>query len=207
MAERRSEDAVYYDHMGTPCRDSEYHRRCSGRWRGEINLGKDGTGKRQRVKVSAKNKTDVYEKLKQKRRELDDGIKTSSADAVNAAVEAWLNDTMGDRQAKTVQTIRERLKPLLAEIGETPLRDLEADDVTAALAATAGTRSTRTVRDTKAHLVQAINYAQARGRVARNVAALVKAPPGKAPGRPSRSLTPSLWPKLGPGLPGATSMI
>jgi|SRR5215472_312743 len=72
MAERRGrgEDAVYYDHMGTPCRDARYHRTCKGRWRGEINLGKDGSGKRLRRKVSGKTKTEVYAKLDELRGEL-----------------------------------------------------------------------------------------------------------------------------------------
>jgi hypothetical protein len=53
----------------------------------------------------------------------------------------------------------------------------------------AATRSTRTIRDTRASLVRIITYAQARGLVGRNVVALIKAPKGQAPGRPSKSLT------------------
>jgi hypothetical protein len=43
--------------------------------------------------------------------------------------------------------------------------------------------------DSRAALVSAITYARARGKVGRNVASPVKAPPGKSPGRPSRALT------------------
>ena len=75
------------------------------------------------------------------------------------------------------------------EIGQTVLRELEADHVVSGLKAIAETRSSRTVRDTRAALVRAITYAQARGLVARNVASLIKSPPGKAPGRPSKALT------------------
>jgi hypothetical protein len=149
MAERRSEDAVYYDHMGTPCRDSEYHRRCSGRWRGEINLGKDGTGKRRRAKVSAKTKTEVYEKLKDKRREIHEGIKTSGSDTVRSTVEDWLTQVMRDRATKTRQTARDLLDPLLDEIGATVLRDLTTDDVRNGQLAIAESRTTRTVRDSE----------------------------------------------------------
>ena len=75
MAERRgrSEDSVYCDHMGTVCRDARYHRSCSGRWRGEVNLGKDGAGKRIRRKVSAMTKTEAYAKLAEPREEVSPG--------------------------------------------------------------------------------------------------------------------------------------
>jgi hypothetical protein len=69
------------------------------------------------------------------------------------------------------------------------LRELEADVILTALKAAAETHSSRTVRDSKAALVRVITYAQARGKVARNVASLIKAPPGKKPGRPSHALT------------------
>jgi hypothetical protein len=88
-----------------------------------------------------------------------------------------------------VRTQREMLTPLLYEIGKIVLRDLEADHVIRALSVIAETRASRTVRDTRASLVRVITYAQARNLVARNVAGLIKAPPGKAPGRPSKALT------------------
>ncbi len=150
---------------------------------------KDGSGKRQRIKVSAKNKTDVYQKLKDKRSEIEAGIRTSGRDTVQAAVDTWLDQAMAGRAAKTVQTQRELLDPLLAEIGGTVLRDLTADDVREGLTVIAATRTTRTVRDTRASLVRAITYAQSHGKVGRNVASLVTPPPGLSPGRPSRSLT------------------
>lgn len=69
------------------------------------------------------------------------------------------------------------------------LRGLTADQVSKALIKLAQARSTRTVRDTRANLVRVITYAQARGLVSRNVASLVTAPQGKAPGGQSKSLT------------------
>lgn len=145
--------------------------------------------RRLRVKVSGRTKTEVYGKLDDKRREIEQGIKVSGKDTVEDAVEAWLTEEMAGRAPKTVTTQRELLDPLLAEIGETRLRDLEADDVRRALTVLAATRTTRTVRDTRASLVRAITYAQSQGKVERNVASLVTPPPGLSPGRPSRSLT------------------
>lgn len=68
MAERcgRGEDAVYYDHMGTPCRDTRYHRRCSGRWRAEVNLGKDSSGKRKpRLRCPGNQKSQTVQSMQQ----------------------------------------------------------------------------------------------------------------------------------------------
>jgi integrase len=185
---RRGDDAVYYDHLGTACSDPRYHRKCRGRWRAEISLGKDGTGKRMRRRVSAKTKTDVYEKLTDLRQELSIGVRSSASYTVDSAVSDWLA-SLADRDPKTVTTLTELLAPLRKSIGQARLRNLTADDVLGALKESAATRSSRTVRDSRAALVRAITYAQARGKVARNVASLIQAPPGVSPGRPSQALT------------------
>jgi len=184
---RRGDHAVYYDHGGTPCRDSRYHRSCSGRWRGEVSLGKDGAGKRIRRRVSGKTKTELYEKLDEVRQELSQGVRTSATYTVGAAITEWLA-TLANRDPKTITTLSELLDPLKKSLGQIVLRDLTADDVLAALHKSAETRSTRTVRDSRAALVRAITHAQARGKVSRNVAALIQAPQGKSPGRPSHAL-------------------
>ena len=53
MQERRSkgDDAIYFEHDG-PCKDSTRHRRCPGRWRGEITTGRSPQGRRLRRRVS-----------------------------------------------------------------------------------------------------------------------------------------------------------
>lgn len=181
-------EVVYFDHEGADCKD-RYHRRCSGRWRGELNLGKDGRGKRVRRKVSATTKAEVYTKLDEMRRELDQGVQSSASYTVSAAVEDWLNGPMADRAPKTLATQRELLGPLTEIIGKLSLREMTADDVSKSLIKIAETRATRTVRDARASLVRVVTYAQARGLVSRNVVSLISAPQGKAPGRPSRSLT------------------
>jgi hypothetical protein len=101
MAERRGrgEDAVYYDHMGTVCKDSRYHRNCKGRWRGEISLGKNGAGKPMRRKVSAETKTEVYTKLAELRKELDQGVRSSATYTVGNAITEWLA-SLTDRTPK-----------------------------------------------------------------------------------------------------------
>lgn len=90
---------------------------------------------------------------------------------------------------KTISTRSEVLAPLIKQLGRTKLRDLTAADVRSALTRVAATRSTRTVQDAHSALVRVLTFAQASGRVGRNVAALVTAPRGKGVGRPSKALT------------------
>jgi hypothetical protein len=84
---------------------------------------------------------------------------------VAKAVDEWLAGAMGDRAPKTIATQREILEPLTGIIGQIALRDLTAGDVSKSLVKIAATRSTRTVRDTRAALVRAVSCAQARGKV------------------------------------------
>jgi hypothetical protein len=184
----RNEGAIHFEHKPkTGCKDPRHHRGCTGKWRVELamNVG----GKRVRRRVNARTKTEAYARLRELQDELGQGVHTSATYAVIDAVEAWLTEAMADRAAKTVATLRELLDPLLDKIGEEVLRDLTAAQVREALAVLAATRTTRTVRDTRAALARAITYAQSHGKVGRNVASLVTPPTGLSPGRPSRSLT------------------
>ena len=65
MSSRRGwgEDGIFFEHDG-PCRDSERHRHCQGRWRGVISLGFGADGKRIRRKVSGKTKAIVQDRLR-----------------------------------------------------------------------------------------------------------------------------------------------
>jgi integrase len=185
----RGESSVYFEHEpGGTCRDRRYHRSCAGRWRGEITTGWTEDGKRLRKRVNARTKSEVYDRLKEIREELEAADKLESDWTVQKAVDEWLEHAMDGRAAKTLSTIRERLAPLLDIIGETLLSELTAKEVRNGLVVIAETRSTRTVGDTRAALVRAITYAQAHDKVGRNVAQLTQAPKGKGPGRPSRSL-------------------
>src|SRR5260370_39599318 len=76
MTGRRSngDDAIYFEHRGSPCRDATRHRRCAGRWRGEVTIGWDAAGKRLRRRVDGASKAAVQDALKQLRADLAAGI-------------------------------------------------------------------------------------------------------------------------------------
>lgn len=177
---------IYFEHArGAVCRESR-HRSCAGTWRGELSVVRDG--KRQRRRVNGASRSEVQDRLDEILDELRAGVIAPADYTIEQATEDWI-ESLGNLAPKTIKTKRELLAPLLDEIGTTVLRDLTTDQVLRALRASADTRSNRTMSDARAALSSAITYAQARGKVARNVVALVKAPPGKSAGRPSRALT------------------
>lgn len=190
MPERRSkgDDAIYFEHDG-PCKDSTRHRRCPGRWRGEITTGRSPQGRRLRRRVSGVSKAAVQDALKELRKEIDGGITPAPHNyTVRVCCEDWLTSGLPGRDPKTIGKNRYVLEPLLAMIGNVRLRDLNVTDVDKALAALAAARSSSTVAMAHLALTRAITRAQAKNLVLRNVSALTGTPPGQE-GRPSRSMT------------------
>ncbi|HEX5299358.1 MAG TPA: site-specific integrase [Streptosporangiaceae bacterium] len=189
MTTRRGwrEDAIYFDH-DAPCRDSQRHRHCQGRWRGSVSLGFGPDGKRIRPRVSGKTKTIVQDKLKKLHEELETGLRTDQGYTVRRAAEDWLAEGLSGRAAKTIKKNENVLAPILAAIGARKLRELTAGDVHQALTAMAQRYSSAAVAMGHNALTRAIRHAEARDLVGRNVATLVETPKGQA-GRPSNSLT------------------
>jgi integrase len=169
--------------------DSIYFDEAKQRYIGAVSVGWSADGKRRiRRKVSGRTKTEVRDKLRELRRELDNGLHTDAHYTVRQAVDDWLAYGLADRSPKTISTRREVVTPLADLIGAVKLRELTAADVRQALAKLAKTRATRTVQDAHNSLVRAIRYAEARDLVGRNVGALIRPPKGQE-GRPSKSLT------------------
>jgi integrase len=186
------EDAIYFDHVRSEdCKDAKLHRGCQGRWRGAVSLGykvENGKRVRDRRKVSGSTKQEVREKLKELHGEIDDRVKTSAGYTVQKCCGDWLGHGLDGRSQKTRDDAEHALKPVLAILGEIPLRDLTAQNVRDALVSIAATRSTRTVQIARNCLVRAIRRAEANDHVRRNVAALAELPEGKA-GRPSKAMS------------------
>jgi hypothetical protein len=190
-----AEDGISFDHRGT-CVDPERHRHCPGRWRAEVRLGYDATGKRIKKKVVAPTKTAVVAKLKELHDDLDTGV-ADRAVTLKQAIDDWLSEGRDGRSPKTIRRDRNlfysttepgQLRPEFAAIGRIKLRELNASHVRQALVNAAKTRSTATVSLIHNCLTRAIRHAEARDLVRRNVATLVDAPKGRE-GRPSKSLT------------------
>jgi integrase len=191
MSARRSwgQDSIFFEHLGdAPCRDSERHRRCSGRWVGIVSQGFGTDGKRLRRKVTGSTKTTVQDRLKRLHDELDSGVRTTPNYTVRRTAGDWLAEGLVGRSPKTIKKNENVLAPILASIGGRKLRELTAGDVQQALAVMAEKYSSAAVTMGHNALTRAIRHAEARDRVGRNVATLVDTPKGQT-GRPSKSLT------------------
>jgi integrase len=189
MSSRRGwgQDGIFFEH-DAPCRDSDRHRHCQGRWRGVISLGFGPDGKRIRRKVSGKTKAVVQDRLKALHNDLETGVRARPNYTVQRAAEDWLKDGLDGRSATTIEKNKHVLAPIVAAIGARRLRELTAEDVHQALTAMARRYSSAAVAMGHNALTRAIRHAEARDLVGRNVAMLVDTPKGQA-GRPSKSLS------------------
>ncbi|MGH3342286.1 MAG: site-specific integrase [Carbonactinosporaceae bacterium] len=157
-------------------------------YRGDISLGYTPSGKRRRKTVYGPTIADVQDKFKKLRTELENGVEAAAKYTVKEAVRDWLTRGLIGRDAGTIEKNR-----ILAEthviplLGAVKLRELTADHVDDWLADRRTVLATRSLKDTHAVLRRAIQHAQRRNKVLRNVAELVDIPEGR-PGRPSKAM-------------------
>ncbi|MGW7033339.1 site-specific integrase [Streptomyces xanthophaeus] len=169
--------------------DSIYWDKSKGRFVGAVSLGYTASGKRNRAKVSGATKTEVRRKLRDLKRELEQGSRTIANYTVEQAVDDWLAQGLRGRADGSVYTYRSLARThITPEIGRTKLKLLEADDVDTWLDGRAELIATASLKLLLSVLRRSIAHAQRRGRVVRNVADYVVAPEGR-PGRPSKSLS------------------
>ncbi|MGW2325692.1 site-specific integrase [Streptomyces sp. NPDC001700] len=170
------EDTIYWDEK-------------KNRYVGAVSLGYAPNGKRRRPKVYGKTKTEVRQKIRDLKKEVQSGVKAPANYTVADAVNDWLARGLKGRDEK--QTIGKNRsvadKHLIPFIGKAKLKDLSADDVDDWLDDRSEFLATRSLRDLLAILRRSIEHAQRRDKAARNVAMLVTAPEGR-PGRPSKAL-------------------
>jgi integrase len=169
----RGEDSIYYD-------------RSRNRWAGTITVGWKPDGRRDRIIVRGRTKTEVKEKLRTRHQELAAGIRTTAHYTVEQCLKDWL-ETLNTQAESTVTGSRIMARHLTGLIGKIKLADLKVRDVRFALGTLAERLSTRSVRLARMILIQAIRNAMVNDLVVRNVADLAAVSTGK-PGRPSRSL-------------------
>ena len=160
------------------------------RWFATVYVGYAADGKRRKVKVSARTKTEAKAKLRQLVRDQDDGqVLGGQTYTVRDAVESWLAHGLTGRQESTVtnRTILARTH-IIPALGARKLVHLSAEEVDEWLTLKAEVLSTDTLHRLLSILRQSIRRAQARDLVKRNVALLCDVPRGNA-GRPSKSVT------------------
>jgi integrase len=169
--------------------DSIYWDKSKNRFVGAVSLGYTPSGKRNRAKVSGKTKTEVRTKLRELRKELENGAKAPANYTVAQAVNDWLSQGLKGREVTSVDTYKSLAENhIVPHLGKAKLRDLEADDLDEWLEAEAEVLATQSLKMVHSILRRAISHAQRRGKAIRNVAELVEVPDGRQ-GRPSKSLS------------------
>ena len=158
----RGEDSIYYD-------------RSRDRWTGTITVGWKPDGRRDRITVRGRTKTEVKEKLRAKHTELAAGIRTPAHYTVEQSLKDWL-ETLNTQAATTVTGYQIMARHLIELIGNVKLADLKVRDVDFALGKLAKRLSTRSVRLARMILIQAIRNAMVNDLVVRNVADLAAVP-------------------------------
>jgi len=169
----RGEDSIFYD-------------RSRNRWAGTITVGWKPDGRRDRIIVRGKTKTEVKDKLRTKHQELAAGIRAPARYTVEQCLNDWL-ETLSTQAESTVTGYRIMVRHLVELLGSVKLVELKVRDVDFALGKLAKRLSTRSVRLARMILIQAIRNAMVNDLVVRNVADLAAVPTGRT-GRPSRSL-------------------
>jgi len=173
----RGEDSIYYD-------------RSRDRWVGSITVGWKPDGRRDRITVRGRTKTEVKDKLRTRHQDLAAGVRTPANFTVKQCLKDWL-ETLNTQAESTVTGYRIMVGHLVELIGNVKLVELEVRDVDFALGKLAKRLSTRSVRLARMILIQAIRNAMVNDLVVRNVADLAPVHAGK-PAR-LRAPLPSHW--------------
>lgn len=172
----RGDDAIYWDES-------------KNSYVGAVSLGYTAAGTRRRRKVYGRTKSEIRDRLKELRAEIETGVTSSAQYTVTEAVRKWLDVGLKGRDPHTIDKCRTLAeKHIVPAIGAAKLRDLTADDLDEWLEGKATELATSTLQEVLSILRRSITLAQRRDLVARNVAELVTAPKGTA-GRPSKALT------------------
>ena len=136
----RGEDSVYYD-------------RGRDRWAGTITVGWKPDGRRDRLIVRGRTKTEVKDKLRDRRQVLAAGVRTPARYTVEQGLKDWL-ETLKTQAATTVTGYQIMARHLIELIGNIKLSELKVRDVQFALGVLAERLSTRSVRLARMILIQ-----------------------------------------------------
>jgi integrase len=171
-----------------------FYEESRSRWVGVLDLGRNGAGQRVRRKVTGPTPKEVREKLRRLRDEIENGARARNG---NLTVEAFLLDWLEREVPKFVRSVNTLdhytwavRKHLVPALGKHRLAKLTPDHVDELLERRIKSGLAKnTVARIRGVLVTALDHADRRDLVRRNVAALTRVPDGKVAKR--RSLTPA----------------
>jgi hypothetical protein len=144
----RGEDSIFYD-------------RSRNRWAGTITVGWTPDGRRDRIIVRGRTKSEVKDKLRTKHLELAAGVRAPARYTVEQCLKDWL-ESPNTQAESTVTGYRIMVRHLVELLGSVKLVELKVRDVDFALGKLAKRLSTRSVRLARMILIQAIRNAPSR---------------------------------------------
>lgn len=168
---------------------SVYQRSSDGLWVGMVDLGRKENGKRNRKPVYGKTEAAALEKMKRARERADANLPIpSQRGTVSDFMERWLDGLEESLRPKTIAGYRDvfayYIKPYVGHIALAKLEPEHVEDMLVALRKKG--LSPRTRRLARAVLRRALAKALERGKVTRNVAALVDGPRGATGTTPAK---------------------
>lgn len=159
---------------------SIYRRASDQRWVGQLLLGYDGLGRPIRRFVTAKTRSEVAQKLKQLRRQFDDGLTVPDAGLkLEALSERWFENVLRHQVAPSTFSNYQAVtvKHIVPALGKKKISALMVTDVDRLLSSKIDSGlSTSTVRRIRAVLSQCLDQGIRWGVVSRNVASHSRAP-------------------------------
>lgn len=171
---------------------SIYQRSSDQRWVGAVLIGQNTRGRPVHKYVTGKSRAEVVRKLKQLRREVDDGLSSIDRNLkVSELLNRWLDDVIRHQvvwsTAKNYRIIATH--HIIPALGNKRIADLTVADVDHLLAKKRDDGyAISTVRRVRSVLAQALDQGIRWGLVGRNVATLSRAP--RAVRQEGRTLTP-----------------
>ncbi len=172
---------------------SIYQRTSDQRWMGVALLGYDQLGKPIRKSVTAKTRNEVVQKLKQLRRQIEDGLPAPDTTLKVAQLfERWFEDVLRHQVAPSAASNYRTIavNHILPTLGNKKVADLKVTDIDRLLSKKIdGGLSSSTVRRIRAVLAQCLDQGIRWSIVSHNVASLSRAP--KMVRAEGRTLTPT----------------
>ncbi|MDQ3576456.1 MAG: site-specific integrase [Actinomycetota bacterium] len=162
------------------------------RWIGTVTVGFTPAGRRITRKCSDPNVSKAREKLRKLIQRIEDGdtAKEVRGYTVANAARDFVTHGLNNRDKATVDKIKSLVEThIVPDLGARALGKLTADDVDDWLLDKASVLATRTLGDLRSILRRAINRAQRREKVKRNVVLLCDELPTGTDGRKSKALT------------------
>jgi hypothetical protein len=94
-----------------------YFDHANNYWVAAVSLGYKA-GKRVRRKVTGRTKTEVKAKLRELRRDLESGVRSSATYTVGDALGDWLTNGLSGRSDWTKELYQDTVKPLRERLGD-----------------------------------------------------------------------------------------